>query len=486
MKIVSRFNRNVLNSAKTATMQELSHLFEVAPNMAAKTIRLFPHYSVSFFTEGLGEIYDVNNAKNIVSLNKNAYKWKVRGAGIPNIKFATRVTGGAISAGSTVGTNGQKFIVAFESSYYNPRDIVKLENGQKLFILSNHMFMGEGVFEYTARLNTNDPTKTLSTTYLVAGKESGPAGNAYPELSDKGYISDVMSAEEHINYLTKVRYDWSWSADAAATMYMIEDTVNLKGKMVKQRYVTDKLWMNALEKYEFNKEMELIYGETTMDAFGKCFYQDPDTGQDIVKGDGIINQLHASRKQTYTSLSLGLFEDILTDMALQMPSRTGNRILVTTGMQGYKAVGQMLRTAHQNTWVYAADQYVRTKGGKIELGAHYNAYTFQGNTIVFAVNNVFDHPANVSGVDSNGYKLESHKFLFLDTSSYDGVPNMQMIAKNGRSFVTGELDGIGGQDGKTSGKVGTLLDGSAKSIIGTLGLVLHNPYSSFILEKKII
>jgi hypothetical protein len=61
-----------------------------------------------------------------------------------------------------------------------------------------------------------------------------------------------------------------------------------------------------------------------------------------------------------------------------------------------------------------------------------------------------------------------------------------MIAKDGRSFITGDLDGVGGQDGKTSGKVATPLDGSSKIIIGTMGLILHNPYSSYMLEKKVI
>jgi len=231
--------------------------------------------------------------------------------------------------------------------------------------------------------------------------------------------------------------------------------------------------------------MELIYGKTTMDERGRCFLQD-EKGQDIIKGSGILEQMHESSKQTYTILTIDLIEDILADMALRMPKRTGNTILLTTGMQGYKEFGRLMRAEHKGAWAYAADQYVRTKNGKIQLGAEYNSFTFQGNTIIVSVNNVFDHPANISPKDDEGRFLESSKMLFIDASSYDGVRNIQMIAKDGRSFITGDLDGVGGQDGKTSGKVSTTLDGSSKIIIGTMGLILHNPYSSYLLEKKIL
>lgn len=487
MRVVSRINNNVLNSSKTATMRELEKLFAVAPNLAAKTIRLFPQNSVSFFTEGLGEIYDISaKSDNFVGLNDKSYKWKLRGHTVPKVKFATRSTGGAIASGDDLGGGGRTFVVAFETSYYNPRDIIKLEDGSLLYVISEGVFIRENCFEHVVKLNTNNSDDSVSGQYLLAGKETGLSGNAYPELSDKGYISAAMSAEEHVGYLTKVRYDWNWSADAAATKYMIEDVINLKGVPTRQNYITDQLWLQALERYHYNKEMELIYGKTTMDARGRCFLQD-EKGQDIVKGSGLLEQIADSCKQTYVKLTIPLLEDILSDMALRMPKRTGNTILLTTGMQGYKEFGRLMREEHKGHWASNAEaSYVQTKNGKIKLGAEYNCFEFQGNKIVVSVNNVFDHPANVSSKDSEGRYLESSKMLFIDASSYDGVKNVQMIAKNGRSFVTGELDGIGGQDGKTSGKVSTLLDGSAKSIIGTMGLVLHNPYSSYLLEKKVI
>lgn len=487
MRIVSRISNNVLNSAKTQTIRELSKLFAVAPNLASKTIRLYPQNSISFLTEGLGEIYDIKaKSDTFVGINDFAYKWKLRGHQVPKVKFTTRVTGGAIPLGSTLGGSGLTFIVAFNSGFYNPNDIVKLEDQSLLFVQSGPNFVKEGTFEYVVRINTNNSSETINTNMLQPDRTSGLSGVAYPELSDKGYINTGMSMEEHINYLTKVRYDWSWSADAAATKFLIEDTVNYQGKEMKYQYITDQLWMNALEIFHYNKEMALIYGRSTMDANGRCFMQDPKTGQDIIQGDGLIAQMADSQKQTYTNITLNLLEDIITDLSLKAPKRTGNVWMLTTGTQGYKLFGRAMRTEHKSGWQLQPNTYVQTKNGKIQLGAEYNAYTWQGNTIIVNINNVFDHPANVSEVDSEGRSLESSKLLFVDMGTYDGVKNIQMIAKDGRSFVTGELNGVGGQDGKTSGPVSTTLDGSSKIIIGTLGCVMHNPYSSMMLERRIV
>ena len=485
MRIVSRISNNLLNTRNTATMRELEKLFAVAPNLAAKTIRLFPQHSISFLTEGLGEIYDIKaQSDSFVGINEKQYKWRIRGHQVPRVKFATRSTGGAISAGSTVGANSQEFIVAFNSAYYNPYDIIKLEDNSMLFVVAGPVFIGEGVWEYTVRLNTNTVTESVNTDLLQPGRDSGPAGKAFPEMSDRGYLATTQAYEEHVNYLTKVRYDWTWSADAAATKYLIEDVVAHNGKAVKLNYVTDELFRAAMEQFHLNKEMELIYGRTTMDANGRCFLQDPKTGQDIIKGDGLIAQIADSQKQTYSQLTIGLLEDAMSDLSLRAPKPTGNTWLMTTGREGYKEFGRIMRAEHKAGWQLQPNTYVQTKNGKLQLGAEYNAYTFQGNTIVVNVNGVFDHPANPSVKDSNGKPLESSKFLFIDMSTYDGVKNIQLIAKDGRSFITGLVAGIGGEDGKTSGMASSTLDGSSKTIIGSMGVVLHNPYSSMMLEKK--
>jgi hypothetical protein len=156
-------------------MKELEKLFAVAPNLAAKTIRLFPQHSISFLTEGLGEIYDIKaKSDSFMGLNDKSYKWKIRGHQVPRVKFVTRSAqnGGAISAGTTIGGNGTDFWIACNTAYYNPYDIIKLEDGSLLFVKSGPLFVGEGSWEYLVTINTNSPSKTINTNLLQPGRVS--------------------------------------------------------------------------------------------------------------------------------------------------------------------------------------------------------------------------------------------------------------------------------------------------------------------------
>lgn len=479
MRIVSRSNSNVLNSRKTATARDLDTMFNSAPNLAAKTIRLFPQYSLSMLTEGLGEVYDVKTRQdNFTGINQMGYKWKLRGNNSIKVKFAQTLSG------ANIGLNKTVFTICLESDFYNPYDILRLEDHTQLFVVSGPEEVGPNEYEYSVKINSNNPSDVINTDYTTQGKETGYLYNAHPELSERGYMSSLRQGEDWINYLTRIRHSYSVSGDAASTKYLLEDVVNMKGKLVKNQYITDQLFMDAMAKFHFSKEMNMIYGRTSMDANGKCYLQDA-KGRDIVTGDGIIESLSSSSKQTYTKLTINLLRDIISHMSLRMPKRTGNQILLTTGMEGYKEFQNLMDDLHAARFTND-DNYVMSKGGKLHLGAEYSSYSYMGNKIIVNCNNVFDHPEIPSGVDHMGRRLESFRMLFLDVSSYDGVKNIQMLAKDGRSFITGDLKGLGGMDGKTSGDISTSVDGSSKHILGHIGCVVHNPYSSFMLERAVL
>lgn len=474
-------HKNALNSRKTVMLQTLDQLFAKAPNMAAKTVRLFPHNSVSMLTEGLGEIYNIKEKSDkFEGLNDDKYKWKIKGTAVVQIKFAGTPPDGV---GGLVGKGKQPFEITVETDYYNPNDVARLEDGSQIFFMSDARYSTtDNAYKYTVQIHGNDLSAQIRTSQFESGKSSGYLYNIHPEMSEKGYIKAQGDDEEHINYLSRIRHSWSVSGDAASTKYIIEDLVNFKGNKVKNRYITDQLEMHAMEIFHHSKEFNLIFGKSTMTADGKCLQQDGQ-GRDLVAGDGLLQQMDGSTKHTYNRLTIDMLEDIMADMALKMEKKTGNEILLVTGMEGYKEFGRLMRQEHKN-WNVVDNAYVKTKNGKLQLGAEYNAYEFQGNKIIVTPNSVFDHPAIPTETDHGGRRLISSTMLFLDMSTYDGTKNIHLVAKDGRSFVMGEIDGLGGQDGRTSGKISTPVDGSSKHILGQIGCVMHNPYSSYLLERK--
>jgi len=59
------------------------------------------------------------------------------------------------------------------------------------------------------------------------------------------------------------------------------------------------------------------------------------------------------------------------------------------------------------------------------------------------------------------------------------------ITVEGSEFIEGYVNGMGGQDGKTSGTVSTGVHGSEYHILGYSCAVVFVPYKSFILKENI-
>jgi hypothetical protein len=115
--------------------------------------------------------------------------------------------------------------------------------------------------------------------------------------------------------------------------------------------------------------------------------------------------------------------------------------------------------------------------GKIKVGAEFDSYTIQGNTIVFIPDRALSQE-----FDQYGYGI------FLDTTAdlKTGRPGLATFTLEGNEMVDGYREGLGGRDGKTSGgSIATGVHGSEYHIIGYSCAVVFNPYKSFIVKENV-
>jgi hypothetical protein len=59
-----------------------------------------------------------------------------------------------------------------------------------------------------------------------------------------------------------------------------------------------------------------------------------------------------------------------------------------------------------------------------------------------------------------------------------------MFTLEGREMISGNLNGMGGQDGRTSGVISTPGDGSSFHLLSMSCGVIFNPYKSAIIEEN--
>jgi hypothetical protein len=127
----------------------------------------------------------------------------------------------------------------------------------------------------------------------------------------------------------------------------------------------------------------------------------------------------------------------------------------------YDQLGRLLKDDLRFNANANGEYYWTNNGGsKIKVGAHYDSYTFQGNTVVFMVDKILSDEYPYSG------------FLYQrgvdQTTANSGI---SMFTLEGREMLSGKLKGMGGFSGKNT-DLATSVDGSEYHLLGYSAVVL--------------
>ena len=222
--------------------------------------------------------------------------------------------------------------------------------------------------------------------------------------------------------------------------------------------------------------MDEVFGETNFDANGKCTMQD-EKGQDIPIGDGVIKQIERfCEKFAYAELSTRWLEDIMASMREKSPNSIGNTYAFVVNERLYDQVGRLLRDDLRFKSDTGDYYWTNNAGNKIKVGAHYDSYTFQGNTIVFMVDKIL----------SDEYPFSGYGFCINvgvdQTTSNSGI---SMFTLEGREMLSGKLKGMGGFSGKENNMdLATSVDGSEYHLLGYSAVAVFNPYNAAIVKES--
>lgn len=467
MKIVDR-NTVVQHLSDTKTVQNFGRLLGTKPHKLGQVVTMYPDLAISTLTDALKNVYynPKKDSGSFTPINSMCIQWDIDVNFIKKVDIVANISGN--------GLNKNVETIGLAERYYDKNDTFTLDNKQQLFVVAPPRKLGVKRWEYRVKLVGNDPAKSINTTYAAAGKTTRYRSNYHPELSERGYTKFVSNTETHRNYISRQRASVDFSGDyAMQEEYFIQTGKDNKSaasyhKMVKKE-------KECLDTFLLSREQNCIFSETNYDANGKCLDQD-DHGRDIPMGDGVIPQIERyCDKFSYSILTSDVFEDVMSAMREKSDRPVGNVYAVVCNERLYDQVGKALqadlRFISQNDGSYF---YSKAASGKVKVGAEFDSYTFQGNTISFMPNRALSQE-----YPDHGYGI------FLDTGAdlASGRPNIAMFTLQGSEMITGNLYGMGGKSGNSSGEISTSVHGSQFHLLGYSGAVVFNPYKSFILEE---
>ncbi len=220
------------------------------------------------------------------------------------------------------------------------------------------------------------------------------------------------------------------------------------------------------------RNQHALWGKTNMDKDGKAKIYDPETGQPVIAGDGIIAQIERfATKFVFSKLSIKYFQKALAEMITKSENPTGNNYMFIVNTMMWNEIQDVLQT-----WIMAAKTagtflYSKASNGYIDLGNTYNSFEFGGNIITFKVDRSFniEYPNRKFGI-----------FLDLTSDSASGKPALNMFTLKGKEFIHNVLTGAGFSSGAVSSAV------TAKKLINTgyCGVAVYNPYRAVIMISE--
>jgi len=466
MRIVER-NTVVQNMSSTKTVEHFGTLLGTKPHKLGKVVTMYPHLSISYLTDALKNVYfnPKKTSDSFTPINSMAIEWNIDVNYIKKVKIV-----GAISGN---GADKREESIVLEERYYDKNDTFTLENKQQLFVVRVPIKLAQNRWKYIVVL-VGDGTKTINVTFGAANRNTRYRSNYYPELSERGYTKFHSNAETHRNYISRHRASVDWSADFA----MGEEIFIQQAKGEKDSaefFKMNKKEKECVDHFLITREQSCIFSLTNYDVNGKCQDQD-EHGRDIPMGDGVIPQIERyCDKFLFSVLTSSTLNDVLSSMTEKSDEPIGNIYAVICNERLYRLFGELMQTDLRFQTPNDGSYFYSKVGGKVKVGAEYVSYTLQGNTITFMPNRALSQE-----YPDHGYGI------FLDTTAdlTSGRPNVAMFTLNGSEMITGNLNGMGGADGQTSGTVSTGVHGSQYHLIGYAGACVFNPYKSFILEES--
>ena len=133
-------------------------------------------------------------------------------------------------------------------------------------------------------------------------------------------------------------------------------------------------------------------------------------------------------------------------------------------------------------WTLVDSKFITGSGQELTLGGQFTTYKgLNGTEVTLMHMPLYDDPTHNRQLHPiTGRPLESYRATFIDFGMYDGVSNIQKVAKKDRENVVwttaGSVDPSGHSKSKSNVRSNTT-DGYAVHMLAETGIMIQNPMS---------
>ena len=441
-------------------------------------------------TEGNGATKSIKPKE----MNDTQYTWKTFGRPIRT----SRVIGLVNTLNVTPGKGPVTFEVYFEDNLFHNHYGLYTPDGQcTARVQGEGVLVGVKKYKYRIQLMTGDKTAYIALDNFLAGKAWTYGPTSIPLSKSDGTTSNTTVPGLWTNQFGAWRYSYPIAGNIAnkAVIYEFDATDqngNSAGKTNLWLPFQMKMW--EIERRELI-ETDLWESEYNRTAEGVILNTDDETGEVVPKGAGVKSQIKAiGNWSTYGNLSLAILDKTVLSVLGNRQDKVAGEVVLYTGKGGLRMINKaIMNDAKANQFFTPLGAETISGGDYLSYGKYFNQYkTIDGWILTIKTTDYFDHSLIAQMQIANGQVFEglpyySYNLVSLDHSmSDDGERNIQFVCEKGREYIANVYKGMaplpGAWGSVPDNLISTKKDVASYEVMGTLGIGITNPTTSFWLE----
>lgn len=438
------------NSLTNALLTRPDVLSPVLTHLAGREDRRFP---LTFMTEGLGNIKYIEGVE---------YDYPVIGKlRKPNVALELQGNGYGYT----------KFRIRFKERLFEKKYVIVNPDGIQARIMAEPVDAETSGYWYTCQLTSPDPEATITASdvvYQLWVSTYAPVAMS----GSTGTKSNWAAPSSMRNQISMIRKSYMYEGNVQDRTVIV--TFDVNGRKTNLWYD----WEEYQYMLQWKEEAEYLlwYSKYNRDENGIIHLHD-ENGKPIPLGSGILEQI--PNKDTYGTLTTAKLKNTIRDVLYGASDAQNMNITLFTGTGGMDAFDQAMKAdIAGNQYIKTTPTFVSGSGRQMSLGGFFTSYEHvDGHKITVSKLPLLDHGAlalNSPKHPVTGLPAESYKMIFLDTSTYDGEPNVKMVAQKGREMIRFAVAGASIPKGFTGNALrANDVDGSSVHFMKTAGAAIR-------------
>jgi hypothetical protein len=405
------------NSLAGALLTQPDLLSPVITHLSGREDKRFP---LSFLTEGMNRVKTINDIE---------YDYPVMG----RLNKAVAVATTDYISTDKPGVGRTNFTVKFQERWFVKDYLIESPSNDYQCKIVDDPYQDGTYWVYTLRLFGARETDFVAPSELEAGQLWGQLYAPVTASGSRGNESTWVAPSRMRNQITHIRKSYRYEGN------MNNKTVNVELPLPSG---STRLWMDFEEfqhMLRWKEELEYHYWYSRYNKFEGQIQDYGDNGKTIPVGSGVLEQI--PNYTTYAQLTAAKLKEFVRDAMFGASDAQDMNITLFTGLGGLEEFDNAMKSelAAQSYIKLSDNKFVTGSGRNLQLGGFFTSYQhIDGHVITVRHLPLLDHGTRALKSPKHpitGLPLESYRMIFLDMSTYDGEPNVQMITQKGRELL---------------------------------------------------